>query len=459
MVQAAEIITFDQENRCSKGASLSTLHIKLKKHIHRPMISANDPTLTSWVEVPEDSDFPIQNLPFGIFRTPQEAPRVGVAIGEYVLDLKALHVLGYIENLPFSQADFDTSSLNIIISHGKVATRELRNRISKLLRSDVPDLRDKEHHVKQALIPMASVEMLMPVEVGDYTDFYSSIEHATNVGKMFRDPENALLPNWKHIPVGYHGRASSIIVSGTPVHRPKGQMLPADAVAPVFGPCKLLDFELEMAFITYPGKPMGQSISTAEAENYIFGMVLFNDWSARDIQKWEYVPLGPFLGKSFASSISPWVVTLDALEPFKVSGPTQDPPVLPYLEFDGEKNYDISLEVGIAPEGADETVICKSNFKYMYWNLTQQLAHHSVNGCNIRGGDMMASGTISGADESAYGSMLELSWKGSRPVKLNNGEERKFINDGDTVKMRGYAQKGHLRIGFGEVSGKVLPAL
>lgn len=422
------------------------------------MITANDPKLTSWIEVPSNSDFPIQNLPFGIFKTPQLSARVGVAIGDSIVDLKALHVLGYLENLPFKQADFDSDSLNAIIAKGKTATRELRNRISKLLRSDTPDLRDKDHHHKQALVPMANAEMLMPVEVGDYTDFYSSIEHATNVGTMFRDPNNALLPNWKHIPVGYHGRASSIVVSGTPIHRPKGQMLPPDSDTPVFGPCKLLDFELEMGFITYPGKDLGDSISTAEAEDFIFGMVLFNDWSARDIQKWEYVPLGPFLAKNFASSVSPWVVTLDALEPFKVEGPAQDPPVLPYLEFEGDKNYDVNLQVSIAPDGKEETTVCESNFKYMYWNQSQQLAHHTVNGCNIRGGDMMASGTISGAEETSYGSMLELSWKGTKPLKLNTGEERKFIADNDEVIMRGYAEKDGVRVGFGEVRSKVMPA-
>lgn len=423
------------------------------------MIKANDPNVSSWVEVPENSDFPIQNLPFGIFKTGKDNPRVGVAIGEQVLDLKALHVLGYLENLPFEASDFNTHTLNRIIERGKKATRELRNRVHKLLRSDVPDLRNREHHVKQSLFQMSDVDMLMPVDVGDYTDFYSSIEHATNVGTMFRDPDNALLPNWKHIPVGYHGRASSIVISGTPIHRPKGQMMPPDANAPVFGPCKLLDFELEMAFITYPGKPLGESISTAEAEDYIFGMVLFNDWSARDIQKWEYVPLGPFLAKNFASSISPWVVTLDALEPFKVKGPDQDPPVLPYLEISSEQNYDIDLEVAIHPAGqAAEGTVCRSNYKYMYWSQTQQLAHHTVNGCNIRAGDMMASGTISGKDESSFGSMLELSWKGTRTVKLPGGEERKFIQDGDEVIMRGHATKNGVRVGFGEVRSKVLPA-
>ena len=423
------------------------------------MIAANNPNLKSWVEVSPNSDFPIQNLPFGIFKTNQLSPRVGVAIGENVLDLKSLHVLGYLENLPFSLEDFDTSSLNNLMRQGKVGTRELRNRISKLLRSDVPDLKNKEHHVKQCLIPQDQVEMLMPVEVGDYTDFYSSIEHATNVGTMFRDPANALLPNWKHIPVGYHGRASSIIISGTPIHRPKGQTKPTEEEPPVYGPCRLLDFELEMAFVTYQGKPLGNSISTSEAEDFIFGMVLFNDWSARDIQKWEYVPLGPFLAKNFASSISPWIVTLDALEPFRCSGPDQDPPVLPYLEYTGDYNIDINLEVGITPDGGNENIVCRSNYKHMYWNMNQQLAHHTVNGCNVRSGDMMASGTISGPTEDSYGSMLEISWKGTKPFKMDDGSERKFIMDGDSVTMRGWSEKDGVRVGFGEVKTKVLPSL
>jgi len=423
------------------------------------MIPANNPALKSWVDVAPDSDFPIQNLPFGIFKTDREKPRVGVAIGDMIVDLRALHILGYLENLPFELDDLSSSSLNKVIARGKKATRELRNRVSKLLRSDVPDLRQKEHHVKQTFFSQADVEMLMPVEVGDYTDFYSSIEHATNVGIMFRDPSNALLPNWKHLPVGYHGRASSIVVSGTPIKRPKGQMVLNDDTTPVFGPCRLLDFELETAFITYPGKPLGSSIGVNEAEDFIFGMVLFNDWSARDIQKWEYVPLGPFLGKNFGSSVSPWVVTLDALEPFKVAGPVQDPPVLPYLQSQGEKNYDLALEVLIAPhEGVGERTVCQSNFKYMYWNLCQQLAHHTVNGCNIRGGDMLASGTISGKEQTSFGSMLELSWKGTRSVQLGDGIERKFIQDGDEVIMRGHCSKDGVRIGFGEVRSKILPA-
>jgi len=296
----------------------------------------------------------------------------------------------------------------------------------------------------------------MPVDVRDYTDFYSSIEHATNVGKMFRDPENALLPNWKHIPVGYHGRASSIVVSGVDIHRPMGQTKPTDD-APIYGPSQRLDFELEMGFVI--GKPtkVGCRISTADAENHIFGLALFNDWSARDIQKWEYVPLGPFLGKNFASSLGAWIVTLEALEPFKVAGPVQDPPVLPYLEYRGDRNYDIKLEVSIITANGDEKIVSKSNFKYMYWNMMQQLAHHTVNGCNVNVGDLMASGTISGKDESSYGSMLEIAWAGKKPIEMPDGTFRKFINDGDTVIMRGYAEKGEMRVGLGEVRTKVLP--
>ena len=423
------------------------------------MNNPNDPSLKSWVEVPEGSDFPIQNLPFGIFKTASLSPRVGVAIGKQILDLKSLHVLGYLDNLPFKLTDFDTDKLNALLAYGKGGSRELRGRISKLLSSATPDLKNKEHHVQQCLLNQADADMLMPIRIGDYTDFYSSIEHATNVGTMFRDPDNALLPNWKHIPVGYHGRASSIIGSGVPIHRPKGQTKPNDDEPPVFGPCKLLDFELEMAFITFEGKPLGQSISTAEADDHIFGMVLFNDWSARDIQKWEYIPLGPFLAKNFASSMSPWVVTLDALEPFRCAGPKQDPKVLSYLEYEGDKNIDIKLEVGIVPEGAEETIVSKSNYKHMYWNMNQQLAHHSVGGCNIKAGDMMASGTISGPTPDSYGSMLEISWRGTKPVPMNDGSERKFILDGDEVVMRGWSEKDNIRVGFGEVRTRVLPAL
>jgi len=423
------------------------------------MIKANDPSLRSWVEVPEGSDFPMQNLPFGIFKTESLKPRVGVAIGNSVLDLKTLHVLGYFKNQPFEITDLSGPYINAILAHGKRAIQDFRDRISDLLRHDNQELRDRAHHVSQVLIPIDQVEMLMPVYVRDYTDFYSSRDHATNVGIMFRDPANALLPNWLHLPVGYHGRASSIVVSGVPVHRPKGQTRPDDQAPPVFGPCRLLDFELEMAFITFDGKPLGQSISTEEADNYIFGMVIFNDWSARDIQKWEYVPLGPFLAKNFASSISPWVVTLDALEPFRVPGPAQDPEVLPYLKYEGNKNIDIDLQVFIQPEGHEAIRVSHSNYKYMYWNMEQQLAHHTVNGCNINAGDMMASGTISGPETGSFGSMLEISWQGTKPVKLDDGTERKFIQDHDTVIMKAKTSKAGVNIGFGEVRTKILPSL
>jgi len=422
------------------------------------MIKANDPSIQSWLDVPENSDFPIQNIPFGVFKSENVPARVGTRIGNQIIDLNALFILGYLDNLPFTNADFNTDSLNKLMKKGKKATSDLRNRISKLFNKENNDLSSNSHHVQQIVFTVEQVEMCMPVHVGDYTDFYSSRDHATNVGTMFRDPDNALLPNWLWIPVGYHGRASSIIPSGTPIRRPKGQQKPSEDEDPVFGPCKLLDFELEMAFVTFDGKPLGDSISTKEAKDYIFGMCIMNDWSARDIQKWEYVPLGPFLAKSFASSVSPWIVTMDALEPFSIEGPKQDPKVLSYLEYEGNHHYDINLEVGIVPENSEETVVCKSNYKHMYWNMVQQLAHHSVNGCNIRCGDMMASGTISGPKPESFGSMLELSWKGTKPVKLKDGSERKFIQDTDTVVMRGHCEKDGVRIGFGEVTTKVLPA-
>ena len=422
------------------------------------MIQANDPSLKSWVEVPENSDFPIQNLPFGIFKTSDTEPRAGVAIGDQVVDLAFLHENGFLNNLDLPSGIFNQLYLNDFMALGKAITRKVRNRISELLTQDNAELRDNDAAKSQVLLSMQHVEMLMPVHVPNYTDFYSSIEHATNVGTMFRDPDNALLPNWRHIPVGYHGRASSIVPSGVDVHRPKGQTKAPEASAPTFGPSQRVDFELEMAFITSKENGLGNSISTQDAEDYIFGFVLFNDWSARDIQVWEYVPLGPFLAKNFASSISSWVVTMDALEPFRVAGPEQNPQVLPYLEIDGKKNYDINLQVYLQPDGGEENLICKSNFKYMYWNVNQQLAHHTINGCNIQVGDMYASGTISGSEEDSYGSMLELAWKGTRPIKLSDGSERKFIQDGDTVIMRGYAEKDGVRIGFGEVKSKLLPA-
>lgn len=423
------------------------------------MIKANDPSLHSWIEIDANSDFPIQNLPFGIFRTPDRDPRVGVAIGEYILDLCEVARRDFFNLIDLDPNVFHRPYLNDFIALGKPIWRAVRNRVSELLRNDNEEISGDRDLIHECLILQSDAEMLLPVKVGNYTDFYSSIEHATNVGTMFRDPKNALLPNWKHIPIGYHGRASSIVVSGTAIRRPKGQTKAPDAEAPTFGPTKLLDFELEVAFITGKETQLGESISPNEANDYIFGLVLFNDWSARDMQTWEYVPLGPFLAKSFGSSVSPWVVTLDALEPFKVKGPVQEPKPLPYLEFTGNHNYDINLEVLLQPEGGAENSICRSNYKYMYWNMNQQLAHQSSNGCNLQVGDMYASGTISGSDKGSYGSMLELTWRGTNPIQLSDGSERKFINDGDTVIMRGYAERRGVRIGFGEVKSKVLPAV
>jgi fumarylacetoacetase len=425
------------------------------------MIHPNDPTLRSWVDVPPGSDFPIQNLPFGIFRYRTSAvhstARAGVAIGHYVLDLQALGELGYFGDWK-DWLVFSRPVLNDFIALGKPVWQSVRNRLSELLRADHAQLRDHYEHRGLVLKYQTEVEMLMPLQVGDYTDFYSSIEHATNVGKMFRDPANALLPNWRHLPVGYHGRSSSIVISGTPIRRPKGQRKPADADSPLFGPSTQLDFELETAFVIGKETQLGESIPIGAAEEHIFGLVLFNDWSARDIQSWEYVPLGPFLGKNFASSISPWIVTLDALEPFRVAGPVQEPAVLPYLQTEGLHNFDIELEVSIQPKKGAEKCVCRSNFRHMYWSMSQQLAHHTVNGCNVRVGDLCASGTISGATPDSFGSLLELSWKGTQPIPMADGSERTFLQDDDTVVMRGYAKKGEVRIGFGEVKGQILPA-
>lgn len=420
-------------------------------------ISANDPTRKSWLDVPVNSDFPIQNIPFGVFITKDDVVTIGTRIGDFAIDMGALQQLGYFEGIELTDDMFMQDTLNDFISDGKKTWRLVRNRLADIFDVVNPQLRDNDAHKEIVIFNVNDIEMQLPVLIGDYTDFYSSKEHATNVGKMFRDPDNALLPNWLHIPVGYHGRSSTIVPSGIPVHRPMGQTLPNGETQPVFGPSRLVDFELETAFITTDANIMGENIPVEEAEDYIFGMVLLNDWSARDIQKWEYVPLGPFLAKNFASSISPWIVTLDALEPFRVASPKQEPTPLPYLQQTGDHAFDINLEVAIAPENADATVVCESNFKYMYWTMSQQLAHHTVNGCRVNSGDMMGSGTISGSTENSFGSMLELTWGGKNPLKMNDGTERKFINDGDTVIMKGYCQNDQVRIGFGEVSTKLLP--
>ena len=410
--------------------------------------------MQSWIKIDQHSDFSIYNLPFGVFSESNHIKRIGVAIGDQVLDLYAAFELGIFKDVDFDVKVLESDSLNDFIALGKSTTVKVRELIQAELCTANSVL--KSH--PSVFIKQSSVQMHLPVKVGDYTDFYSSIEHATNIGTMFRDPDNALLPNWKHLPVGYHGRASSIIVSGENVYRPKGQVVLDPNAPPSFQASTRVDFELEMGFIIGKSTKLGDSVSTETAEEYIFGKILFNDWSARDIQKWEYVPLGPFLSKSFASSMSPWVVTLEALEPFKISGPAQQPAVLPYLSFEGPKNYDIQLEVSIQPKNCQETVVSQSNFKYMYWNMNQQLAHHTVNGCNLNVGDLMASGTISGKRSDSYGSMLELSWAGSKPVELTEGGPRKFIEDNDTVIMRGHCQKGAIRVGFGAVKSTLLKA-
>ena len=420
-------------------------------------LSANNPDRTSWLHVDKNSDFPIQNIPFGVFLTRDDIITIGTRIGDTAIDLGALHQLGYFKDIPLTDDIFLQDTLNDFIADGRKTLRLVRNRIAEIFDSNNDVLKANKKNKETVLFRLDEIEMQLPVQIGDYTDFYSSIEHATNVGTMFRDPNNALLPNWLHIPVGYHGRSSSIIPSGIPVHRPQGQTLPAGSDTPVFGPSKLVDFELEMAFITTDANDLGESIPIEEAEDYIFGLVLLNDWSARDIQKWEYVPLGPFLAKSFASSISPWIVTLDALESFRVEGPKPIKPQLPYLQYKGKKSFDINLEVAIQPKGAKETVVSNSNFKYMYWNMAQQLTHHTSNGCPVNSGDMMGSGTISGSTPDSYGSMLELTWRGEKPLKMKDGTKRKFINDNDTVIMRGYCEKDGTRIGFGEVNTQLLP--
>lgn len=421
--------------------------------------TANNPKRKSWIPVPAESDFPIQNIPFGVFITKEDVITIGTRIGDSAIDMGALQQLGYFEGIDLTDDMFMQDTLNDFISDGKKTWRLVRNRLAEIFDENNPKLRDNIKERDIVIFDIKDIEMQLPVQIGDYTDFYSSKEHATNVGKMFRDPENALLPNWLHIPVGYHGRSSTIVPSGKNIRRPNGQTLPADATEPVFGPSKLVDFELEMAFITTDANVLGEPVSVDEAEDYIFGMVLFNDWSARDIQKWEYVPLGPFLAKNFASTISPWIVTMDALQPFKTDSPEQSPIPLKYLQQKNKHTFDINLEVALQPEDSIETVISKSNFKYMYWTMAQQLAHHTINGCRVNSGDLMGSGTISGPTPDSYGSMLELSWGGKNPIKLNDGTERKFILDNDTIIMRGYCKNEYVRIGFGECVGKILPAI
>ncbi|MFZ3275141.1 MAG: fumarylacetoacetase [Lutibacter sp.] len=423
-------------------------------------IAANNPNRKSWLNVAENCDFPIQNIPFGVFITKDDIITIGTRIGEFAIDLGAFHQLGYFEGIPLTDDMFMQDSLNDFISDGRKTWRLVRNRIAEVFDAKNASLRDNLKHREVIIFDVNEIEMLLPISVGDYTDFYSSKEHATNVGGIFRGADNALMPNWLHIPIGYHGRSSSVVVSGTKIRRPYGQTLPNGETQPVFGPTKELDMELETAFITTDVNNLGEPISVDEAHDYIFGMVLFNDWSARDIQKWEFVPLGPFLGKSFASSMSPWIITMDALEPFKCDGPKQEVTPLPYLQQKTTKNsYDIKLQAAIETENGDLNLLTTSNFKFLYWTMAQQLAHHTSNGCNVRAGDLLGSGTISGPTKNSYGSMLELTWGGKEPITLKDGTTRIFFNDGDNVIIRGYCKNDKIRIGFGKCTGKIMPAI
>ena len=414
-------------------------------------------SLTSWIEVPNNNDFPIQNIPFGMVELPDKTITSATLIGDTVIDLAILQNLGYFQEIPdLKSGIFRRKSLNDFIGLGKNITNKVRETIQEVFESSNIIAKEILTTHNLALYKLSDVKPILPIEIGDYTDFYSSMDHATNVGKMFRDPDNALLPNWKHLPVGYHGRSSSIVVSGTNIHRPMGQKKPKEAKSPAYGPSELMDFELEMAFITGKSTMLGESVPIDQADDYIFGLVLFNDLSARDIQAWEYVPLGPFLGKSFGSVISPWIITTEALEPFRTKLNKQEPEVLPYLQAKENTSFDLNLSVSITPEGETETRVCQSNLRHLYWSMSQQLAHQTVNGCNINIGDIYASGTISGPEPESFGSMLELTWRGSKPITLNDGSKRKFLNDNDTVTMRASAEKDGIKIGFGECVTKIV---
>ena len=419
-----------------------------------------DPSVHSFIDVPPESHFPLQNLPWGVFApTAGSGRRIATRLGDTVVDLSVLEDAGLLDDAGLPRGMFSHPVLNPFMDVDPERRRLVRRLLHGLLRADEPTLRDDPTLRARALLPVDEVIVHLPVLVRDYTDFYSSREHATNVGIMFRGRENALMPNWLHMPVGYHGRASSIVVSGTDIVRPRGQTQPGDGEAPVFGPSRLMDFELEMGFFIGGGTPLGRPVAVDEAWDHIFGLVLVNDWSARDIQKWEYQPLGPFNAKNFGTSISPWVVTPDALAPFRCAAPEQDPAPLPYLAESARRTYDIALEVDVRAEDAGSGLtVCRSNFKHLYWTMAQQLAHHTVTGCNLGTGDMLASGTISGPDKGSFGSMLEITWRGTEPVTLPDGAERKFLADGDTVSMTGWCQGDGYRVGFGEVAGKVLPA-
>src|ERR1700687_5066197 len=418
----------------------------------------NDPTLRSFIDVDPASDFPIQNLPYGVFSTKDGlAPRVGVAIGDYVLDLWELEQDGLLT--AGEPGVFACPSINPLMWLGPKVWSQTRARISELLRHDNPELRDNDELRRRALVPMADARLHLPIAVAGYTDFYSSKEHATNVGVMFRGKDNALQPNWLHMPIGYNGRASTVVVSGTKVRRPRGQLKPPNAEQPSFGACKRLDFELEMGVVVGQPSQMGEMLSEQQAEQMIFGFVLMNDWSARDIQQWEYVPLGPFQAKAFATSISPWIVTREALEPFRVHGPVQDPTPLPYLRQAQRNNYDLELDIGLrAAQMNGAVAICRTNFKYMYWSSLHQLVHHASSGCAMNVGDLLGSGTISGPEKHQRGSLLEISWNGTEPMELAGGIKRTFLEDGDSLRFHGWCQGDGYRVGFGEVEGTIAPA-
>ncbi|MBT8191870.1 MAG: fumarylacetoacetase [Acidimicrobiia bacterium] len=414
-----------------------------------------DPLLHSWVDGSESSGFPIQNLPYGVFRRTGDRPRVGVAIGNSVLDLSELDGAGLLDDLDLSPETYLVDSLQPLLEAGRSAWTALRARLSDLLEASNREIREQPGLAERALTPISQVELIVPVRPGDYVDFYSSLQHATNLGRLFRPDGDPLLPNWRHIPIGYHGRSSSVVVSGTPIHRPHGQLKTPDD-PPHWGPTERLDIELEVGFITGAANQLGEAVPIDSAEDHIFGIVLVNDWSARDVQAWEYQPLGPFLGKSFATSIGPWVVTLDALAPFRVPAPIQDPPVLEYLQETRRLGIDLQLEVELATSTAGGTIISRVNFSEMYWTMAQQLAHVTSNGTPVQAGDLYASGTVSGAGDASFGSLIELTRNGAEPIALPSGERRTFLEDGDTVTLRGSCGGGDRPgISLGEVTGTV----
>jgi fumarylacetoacetase len=418
-----------------------------------------DPHLKSWVPVPPGSDFPIQNLPFGVFARHEGTQRIGVAIGEGILDLRAVAEAGFLDDCCEPEL-LAAPVLNPLLAAGRHVWTTLRERLSELLRRD-GDPRVREADADRFIVPQREARMFVPMEIGDYVDFYSSIEHATNLGRIFRPDAEALLPNWRWIPVGYHGRSATIVIDGTPVRRPCGQRKAPAAATPDFGPSRRLDIELEMGFVVGPGNQLGDPIALQDALEHIFGFVLVNDWSARDIQAWEYQPLGPFLGKSFATTISPWLVTLDALEPFRVEGPPQEPQPMRYLRTDEPWAYAIDLAVDLQSaqmreRGIPAQTISQTTFRDMYWNAAQQLAHATINGAAARPGDLFASGTISGAKPRTQGSLIELSWNGERAIELPTGEKRTFLEDGDEITLRGWCERpGATRIGFGYARGRI----